>query len=156
MGYNLYIGEAEIDVNMESRCARVRVSCHEVEGAPLNSTGDHSNRIYPSYSQWAEFCRRVGLYEVFYAGQQGGDWWTDDEGKEHEGLIYCHPGATELTEAHYRAFVRASESYQPRAQDVVIEENGEAVDFNRRRLDWLVWWTRWVLDNCQYPTFYNS
>lgn len=34
--------------------------------------------------------------------------------------------------------------------------NDDDAKYDRRRLDWLVWWTRWALDNCKHPTFYNS
>lgn len=149
MGYNLYIGEAVVRSDMEDRRADVVVEVIDGEslGAPLNSTDDHLNRIYPSYSAWAEFCRNVGLTEVFFAGRNpcpAGVWWKGESGKDYEGLIIQHPGCAALTDDHYKAFVVARERYKS-------EE-----EYDLKRLDWLVWWTRWAIDNCKYPSFCNS
>ncbi len=150
MGYNLYIGEAHASVYMEDRYARIDVEGLELPDAPKNSSDDQFNRIFPSYSVWGDFCRDVGLEMVFYAGRSpcpSGVWWKDDEGKDHDGLIVNHPGAAKLTEAHYRAFVAAQTAYCGR---------GGHEECNLKRLNWLIWWTRWALDNCEHPTFYNS
>lgn len=174
MGYNLYIGEAVADVDLAERYARVGVNCMTVEGAPLNSTDDYINRVFPSYSVWAQFAREVGLYELFYAKSE--PWWQDDEGMDYEGLLSRHPGAVKITEGHYRAFVQARERYigrpdrparLPEHEGLVpqestspgrpfLPENLVADEYNVKRLNWLVFWTRWALDNCKYPTFANS
>jgi hypothetical protein len=144
MGYNLYIGEADLHTDIESRWARYGVAVKDGEdlGAPLNSTDNHSNCIYPSYSAWGAFCEEVGLKAVFYAERE--PWWTGESGNQYEGLLSHHPGCAVITEDHYKAFVAATEGYKG------------TDEYHKKRLDWLVWWTRWALDNCQYPSFSNS
>jgi hypothetical protein len=149
MSYSLYIGEAEPEVDYENRSARIVVGCMTVEGAPLNSTDNHENCILPGSSTWSGFAERTGLGHCFFAGRGSYmEWWKDDEGESHYGLIYDHPGAFALTEGHYRAFVKAKEKY---AYPESISDYG----YDMKRLNWLIFWTRWALDNCKYPTFYN-
>ena len=139
MGYTLRIGEAVVESNLEGRSAKVVVDVTSHPDAPLNSSDDHSNQISPSYVVWGEFYRLTGLNDIFLS-----EFW----GGEEYGLLYRHPGAAALTEAHWMAFRKAKGDYlakQAYVDDLVI-----------RRLDWLIWWTRWALDNCKYPTFASS
>lgn len=154
MGYNLYIGEAEVDVIYEERRARIFVAGLELPESPLNSTDVHTNYCWPSYCGWSEFCERVGLTRVFYAGARGcdqlGNFWNDEDGNSYEGILCQHPGAVALTPAHLKAFQKARDSH------FVYDATTEAIVYDNRRLEWLCWWTNWALKNCQYPTFYNS
>ncbi len=153
MGYNLYIGEASVQSDLEERSTRIVVEGKCIDESPLNSNDEHTNGVYPSYTQWTDFTRRTGLYAVFYAGGRGSEaqstpWFKGESGREYDGLLSSHPGAVELTEDHYKAFVAAQQRYIA---------SGDATDpYDAKRLDWLVWWTRWALDNCEYPTFQNS
>ena len=54
-------------------------------------------------------------------------------------LIPDHPGIVTLTEDHYAALARAKTTY----------------GYDAKRLTWLRWWTRWALDHCEWPSFYN-
>lgn len=136
MGFNLGIGEFCVDVFPEERDARLSVENVASDDAPGFSCESHRNWIYPSYSAWAEFARRTGLDDVFYG-----------PGK----LLDMHPGTVELTQEHLDAFQAARDAYCTSHQDIV-----DGVDYNVRRLDWLVWWTKWALEHCKYPTFANS
>lgn len=152
MGFNLSIGEAFVDADLDERWCRIAVKPQEIADAPINSADDQSNCVSPSYTQWHEFCVSVGLVSVFYAGKNDREqpdgrhpWWKDSNGDEHEGLLYSHPGAAALTEDHYKEFFEAR-----------LRHRSGAEEYTGKRLDWLVWWTRWALDNCKYPTFCNS
>jgi hypothetical protein len=148
VGYNLYIGNAEVRADLKERHAHVAVAAKELPESPLNSNDEHTNYVFPSYTQWAEFARNTGLSAVFYGdGGHRAPWFRGASGKEYDGLLSRHPGAVAMTEDHHAAFVAAREDYEPTSEDDV---------YNQRRLDWLVWWTRWALDNCEFPTFYNS
>ena len=133
MGYNLRIGEAVVNSNLEDRYAIVEVAFMNGKdlGAPLDPQGfaEHSNENSPSYIEWSEFAQTVGLYPTFF-GQK-------------TGLIRNHPGCEPLSEQIYDQFKKAQETYKKRSED----------DWNVVRLNWLVWWTRWALDNCKYPSF---
>lgn len=150
MGYTLRIGEFETVVDHKYRHASVTVRLEDGEsiGAPLNSTHDHSNRIMPSYSGWADFCERVGLADVFLRGDAV--LWTGESGETHGPLLWHHPGAAELTADHLVRFRAALDAYAP------VEQSGGGPDYDLRRLEWLVWWTEWSLENCEHPTFANS
>jgi hypothetical protein len=182
MGYNLYIGEANPEIDLEERHTRMGVTVIDGEefGAPINSSQDRSNFCYPSYGVWANFAYDTGLYSVFYAPRcpnshkisygrcgeycelcEGGGrksvWWVP-EGKSkeegQEGLISNRPGCFALTEEHYTSFHTAREAWKGSSEEGRLDENG--IDWVLRRLDWLVFWTRWSLDNCKYPSFANS
>jgi len=184
MGYNLYIGEAEPVIYLEDRIARmgVKVVDGKEMGAPLNSSGDHSNFCYPSYGVWHNFSQQVNLYSLFYAPRcpncaknigfrncpscNGHSIWWIPEGRGadqgQEGLIgQSHPGARALTREHLDAFRKAREEWLSKSPEVRLEgsapdDDGNLVDWVLRRLDWLVWWTEWALANCTHPTFANS
>lgn len=64
------------------------------------------------------------------------------------------PGAQPLTAAHLTAFEAAREQWLLRPDSERLDAEG--IDWVLRRLDWLVWWTRWALEYCTYPTFANS
>ena len=140
MGYNLYIGELTTEINPEpgehiypSLCVE-RNSGLEI-GAPLNSTDNHSNEIWPSYSGWANFCRRSGLYNVFL--------------KQYDGILVQHPGAFVLTNDQLEVFEKARDEYK-------CSGYSEIDVYDKRRLEWLCFWTKWALENCKVPVFANS
>ena len=122
-----------------------------------------------------EVCTGKGLRECANAGKA--HWWVGPDGEERVGLIESHPGAAALEPVHLQAFEEALASYkalsEPRpgmaawlkGRDEERERDpegkgwvmhpGEPVDYHLRRLEWLVWWTRWALENCKHPTFGN-
>jgi len=173
VGYNLYIGEAEVIVHMDERYARMGVKYESSADAPQTTVGDTGNHIYPGHTTWREFCKTVGLYSVFYAPEcptkhhhlhgcptcEGKPLWWKPDGTEHEGLMKDRPGAAPLTEIHLVAFEEARERWLERPEEE-RQEIGGASDTGRdlvlARLDWLVWWTEWALENCDNPTFANS
>lgn len=167
MGYNLTIGEFKVDIVHDERQAYAGAGFPEhkewPEEAPLNSKDDQGNTIFPSYGVWSDFCKCVGLHKLFYAPRNEDDsytasdsWWVGPDGDQYEGLLSQHPGAFELTGAHLTAFEGAKKRYlatpEPRAGLDISSE----IDYNLRRLDWLIFWTKWALEHCEYPTFGNS
>ena len=68
----------------------------------------------------------------------------------HNDLIWSTQYAAPLTEAHCRAFMKARDEYPGRGRWIAVEE------FDAAALDFLVKWTRWALDNCKNPTYYND
>ena len=174
MGHNLYIGEARVILYMEERTARMGVEEAWVDEAPQTTTGETGNRITPGYIMWRKFCREVGLYSVFYAPEcpreEQHDWtnpcavcdstslWWMPDGEEWEGLMHNLPGAAVLTELHHTAFLEAREKWltRPLEERMKLGASMDGRDLVLARIDWLVWWTRWALDNCENPTFAND
>jgi len=181
VGYNIRIGEALPVIYWDDRMARIQAADQDgvALGAPLNTSGDHSNFFYPGYLVWSEFTKQTGLFSVFYAprcpnsttfpcsrykddcpfcgGGRKSVWWVpegQDPSQGQEGLIRSC-GSSKLTEDHYTAFVTARQTWLDLPGEVragaVNAEDGR--DMGLARLDFLVFWTRWALDNCEYPTF---
>lgn len=166
MGYNFYIGEAEPTIYLEDRYACMGVKHVELDEAPVNSSENRSNYCYPGYLVWANFCREVGLWSVFYAPEcpnrhqqvrpcdhrclvcGGGKpvYWIPPgktSKQAREGLLSRdESGAKELIPEHLVAFKAARERWLERPES--------------ERLDWLVFWTEWALENCKYPSFATS
>lgn len=181
MGYNWGIGEAEPEVFLEDRVAymSVRTENGKALGAPLNAGDDYGNWSDPPYLVGYNFIKAMGLYSVFYAPRcpvcddpdrpcrthawESGEcpvchgtslWWVDDEGEEHDGLLDPRSRkCSELTEAHYRAFKKALDDYEALPEEKRAEHTEDGRNNVHRRLQWLVFWTRWALDNCEYPSF---
>jgi len=153
MGFNLGIGEFSYCVEYDERYVSVSCESHSAKGAPLDPTGTDGSRgnwNYPSYTQWRDFSRKVGLEALFYAQTtRGPDRFVGESGGWHDGLLSLHPGAQPLTADHLAAFRHARERWTPAPGD-------DGVCWVLRRLDWLCFWTEWALKNCKHPTFANS
>lgn len=176
MSYSITIGEAFLLPPDESEAAEwphisvgARGATHP--DAPTfpgdDMTGNSSSR-HPSYTAWAEFCREVGLYRMFY-GVEAHE--TRNRGR-NSGLMSAHPGAALLTRAHHAEIVAALDRYRTEHPDArpgwaeCVEDghwlNGpwkpetDGLDGNLARLVWLEWWVRWALDNCRVPTLRNT
>jgi hypothetical protein len=180
MGYTLTIGDLKPEIDYEERSVVPGVEKHSSEDAPLSSSFDYSNTISPSYTTWSSFARETGLIAVFYyaegektAPEDVLKPLTDEDGLPVYGLLRNSPGVVPLNETIYRAFKEARDkwvsTYPPIPVLVVAKDfegirdrypelSGEDVEreLNRRRLEWLVYWTRWALDNTKYPSFGNG
>lgn len=159
MGYNLYIGEFEGTLYPEDRSASLGVEA--ANGGPQTSAPweDTGNEICPSYTAWAQFAKRHGLTAVFFNGGRGQEW---DEDYGNYGLLASHPGASAIGEEELRRFREALKSHGTH-EDVEHwrlsweEQNKIPMEYwDFLRLRWLVYWTEWALENCEYPTFANS
>jgi hypothetical protein len=118
------------------------------ENAPNFNVGDdRCNSRAPSSSVWSEFCREVGLYELFYNESEGllrGDW----------------PGVNPLQAAHLDKIQwaldkrrRTNGGAQPGFDEPNSRSNfRHAVDPQLARLVWLEYWVRWALTNCERPS----
>lgn len=152
MGYDFYIGEAEID----PEDASVIVQRHAEPDAP-SFPGDfltqNGNSRHPSYSGWIEFVHAEGLDEVFYDGKH---------------LRGGHPGTLRLTPkilaAVRKSLAKHRKTGEPGWCDCatcdphLLNREREAhveLDGNLARLLWLEWWIDWALKNCKVPTLYN-
>lgn len=165
MGYTLRIGELEIDFNTDKDCPRIYCSakgvahdCAPAYGEPT----DKENQRWPSYSSWSEFCRFVGLYDLFYGKN------IDRETTRDDALLYEHPGCIPLTEKHrlevnsaYEAFKAkypsATPTYgEPQDDMLSYDEENPVENGQMCRLVWLHYWINWALDNCEQPVFQNT
>lgn len=138
MGYNLYIGELTTEIDPEPGehvYCRFGVITEGDDNSPLNSSDLRLNECWPSYTGWHNFACRAGLEDVFF--------------KEYEGILVQHPGAYVLTKENLDRFETAKKEY--------IDSGDPEIDvWDRRRLDWLCYWTKWALENCKVPVFVNS
>lgn len=149
MGYNLYIGEFDVEVEHEDRRVSATVRIEDPIG-PLNSSDRRDNQCWPSYTAWRNFADEVGLVEVFFGDGRKVPYF--DAGPDHGsifGLLCHHPGCVELLPAHRHAFYEAKLAYEKRPEH-------EQDEYVRLRLEWLTWWSDWALKNCEYPSFANT
>jgi len=150
MCYNLSIGEAEAIIDYDELYARFSVISVDGKdlGAPIDPQGfgSHENENSPGYISWHDFASETGLNSVFYANGAQIPYWTDSAGNKRDGILRQHPGCVALDDQIYEKFKEAQESYVKKSED----------DWNVVRLNWLVWWTKWALENCKYPAFANS
>lgn len=142
MGYNFSIGElvilgphGDIGEMLQMMFGVYAITKGKKIGAPLNSSDTYCNSIYPSYTAWSNFCHRTNLYDVFFS--------------DNHGLINEHPGASLLGDNHLELFEFARNNYN---ENISIDE----YLYDKRRLNWLYFWTKWAIDNCKKPVFVNS
>ncbi len=110
-------------------------------------TGSGNDRR-PSYTVWSDFCKSVGLYDLFY----------DARGNLHAG----HPGCVGIDADFAEEVASALRRYQAKATlppgfESDRSYNGPPIfDYHLARLIWLDWWVRWALENCETPAIENT
>jgi len=164
MGYNLSIGQAEMEFNKEYSHLSIDVQYISLPEAPaFGEPTDNSNQRWPSYSVWRSFTKSVGLEDLFFDKEFEGN-------NGEQCLIREHPGFTVITDYHkgeidkaYADFYKNNPSckagYSPLLDDTLgIYEDNEWPECNNQavRLEWLKFWVDWSLDNCEIPIFKNT
>jgi hypothetical protein len=161
MGYTIYIGNAELrgDWYQDSDPYAAWVvttvrneNCEwpEVTGANFRS---------PSYTAWRDFCDKWGLASMFYA--------------KHSGLLHHHPGCMPLNAEHLALVEQALAKFDatfpnalPRWCEcaacvgpfgaVKDEQHEPLASGDKARLEWLRYWIKWALENCERPSVSNT
>ena len=115
---------------------------------PGDEMTGNGNARSPSYSVWSDFCKDVGIYEVFY--YQSGH------------LIAGHPGCAGITPEMVDVVAgalkgrMAKASLPPGFESEWGYDGPPNYDYNLARLIWLEWWMRWAIANCETPAIENT
>ncbi len=136
MGYDFTIGEAAIREPPVEECdeeATLRV--HVAETVRDENAPQGWNRLSCGYGWWTDAMRECGLDDIAV---------TRGRLDPPSLLLPYHPGAARLTRNHLARFEAAH-------QEALRRNCGAAIETTA----WLVWWTRWALDNCKIPTLAN-
>lgn len=170
MSYDIYIGEPtlvtpekedieeygdnNIDVRVERMehpeapdwpCARKLSKDRKCPYNELICGGDmseKSNGRHPGYSQFYEFIKMTGLYDLFF-----GD----------SGLMSTHPGCYLIQKKDLALIRQAREMWERAHPDSVPGWCGrEGNDAVLARLIWYEWWFDYALKNCKVPAIYNT
>lgn len=150
MGYIIKIGNAVVHSNKDyfpELCSRWRVEDVEIKAAPaFHDPPDYTNSICPSYSEWDSFCRKVGLYDLFF--------------KEYEGFLSYHPGCMGITTEDLEVVFTALKNHKKSGEPGFCKKGCSGVcekhDGALATLIWLEWWMRWAIKNCETPAVGNS
>lgn len=176
MGYTLSVGEAVIDWNEDLVRIEVRHETHDNAPAFSEPT-DFTNSRWPSYSSWANFCRDVGLTDVMLNRRNGGVGEFEYKGKWLYPLMPEHPGVAPVSKHHLEYIEEKAAAYRAAHPDHIAQyppPKPEAkpvcgdlyrdcdyvedprYDGNLCRLEWLLYWMRWAVENCDKPVFVNT
>jgi hypothetical protein len=147
MGYNITIGNAVPDFSKEDgelyACWVVEETANKDAPRFIGDEWTEQRNIrLPSYTAWSEFCKKVGLYDLFF--------------KQYEGLFRQHPGCVMITQEIYQEVFNALEEYQKHAKRPPGYDDFGNYDYDLARLMWLEYWMKWALENCETPAIYNS
>jgi hypothetical protein len=156
MGYTITIGNAVPEHHKDDfpiLSASWEVQGQVLENAPTfendGMTGASNSRS-PSYTDWADFCRATGLYELFF-GKEG-----------DEGLMAHHPDCKGITQYDVDIVTASLKKYQAKATLPAGFEkhdytgNEQNYDYHLARLIWLEFWMRWAIANCETPALENT
>lgn len=148
MGYNLIIGELEIEKNpddgLDSDCLCFSAKGIYLDNAPaFGEPTDYTNQRWPSYTAWSDFARDSGLYDVLF----------DQQGRS---LVGGHPGVRLVTEGLCNAVKNALEQRKLKYPESIAQFEGEHSDSVLCRLIWLDFWLDWACKNCETPVLANS
>lgn len=171
MGFSFSIGEAGIEWSDD--CVRIVVAKRERhDSAPaFGEPTDFTNERWPSYTAWASTCEALGIKDVMSDE-------VEFDGGYLAPLIPEHPGAAPLTAGHLKYLTQKVEAYKvanpthiaqyppPKAGAQPLFEGGniyreEDYDEDPKydavlcRAEWLLYWVKWAVENCQQPVFVN-
>ena len=161
MGYSLSIGEAVIDWNEE----RVSIDCEIVrldEAPAFGEITDYESQRWPSYTAWAKAMRELGLTDLMFDERNGGIGEFEWEGEWVYPLIQNHPGAAPITKAHVEVVAAKLKAYKEANPTHVAKypprgcEDDPTYDGYLCRGEWLLFWLKWAVENCEKPVFVNS
>lgn len=140
MGYCIEIGEAVL-VAPEDPGGPVRIGVDAISseraremGAPLNSSENHRNVYCPSCSSFSAFVKRHGF-----------DGAAQVLGDGHSGNVALTEDDVERWRVALASFVAVHGWHGHRKHE------SELVYWDRRRLKWWAFWTRWAFENCKIP-----
>lgn len=154
MGYTFTIGNAvpKFDNSsfpyLSARWKVERTSHIDAPTFPGDGMTGNGNDRSPSYTVWLDFCRSVGLYDLFY----------DPRGHLHAG----HPGCIGINADFAQAVRVARLKYEAKATLPPGFESDWAYDgpanfdYHLARLIWLDWWVQWAVANCETPAIENT
>lgn len=156
MGYSLTIGDLAVEYSQDIECCSIVAKGFKNDDAPaFDEPTDFESRRWPSYTAWTDFCKFVGLHELFF--------------NKHNGIMAHHPNCVPLSQRHKKeidsAYIKFKEKY-PKAKagyspkinfEKKIYEDSEWPKENNWlcRLEWLKYWVDWALANCKRPVFEN-
>lgn len=160
MGYTFIIGNAEPYHSKEDGILSAGWAVKEIEhyDAPVfpnDGVTGKGNARRPSYSVWHDFCREVGIYNLFY----------DDRGH----LLCGHPGCMMISNEDLGIVRSARERWQAKAalppgfsgfpiftgEGAWVYPDDGKYDGTLARILWLEWWMAWALENCETPAICN-
>lgn len=159
MGYNLYIGEKHVEIydeGTEDECTRVTADGQYHDDSPaFGEPTDFTNTRWPSYSAWADFARKSGLWGFLFEDARG-------------NIRGGHPGYFDLTAADVVTVSKAlhiARKRYPEAAKLVDEgwkytsmmDDEPVKGFGLvSRATWLHYWVKWAVENCKNPVFANT
>lgn len=132
MGYDIYIGNAEI-APIESNSTVYSCVVKEIFLDDAPTLTNKSNVLLVGYWHWEDFCKEVGLEEFFFL-----------PGK---GLMVNTWDAVILKKSHLETIQQTL---------VRWKEKHHEPNTTQYILIWLEFWVRWALENCERPAIYNS
>ena len=162
MGYNLTIGEAEIEHNKDFCRIDARIETHEDAPSHCKYTKNGNCRSV-GYSAWSAFCKKADITTLFYGGgwQYPGYAPCPDGFHRETCLLAEHPGAQPITKADADYVSKKLEEYRAKNPNSIAGfwdegnvDNGK--DYILARFLWLDFWMRWAVENCENPVFANS
>jgi hypothetical protein len=117
---------------------------------------DYTNDRWPGYGAWHEVCDALGIVFMMFNKRNGGSYWEFEyEGECAPVLIAEHPGASPITKTHLLVLENAVDNYR-RKNPNAIAGYGDGKDTVLPRAEWLLYWVRWSLENCEKPVFVKS
>lgn len=145
--YTICIGNAMIEQNLDGIQLLAEwvvdvVTNDRAPEFPNDQLTGKSNVRMSGYSAWEDFCKKTGLYRLFY-----GD----------EGLI-AHPGCAKINKGHVSAVrIALLQRHEHRLKNGIVLRPGFGAenDYTLARLLWLEYWMTWAVENCEIPAIEN-
>lgn len=155
MGYRFTVGEAEL--RSEPSEQRVWISAKVVyrDDTPFEREECRANWIEAGYGWFANWCKRVGLSELFF----GGGWNPtlreyDECVSEFHREQPLNKGLGQpamLCEGDLKLVREARIAWERHVDPRLVSFQTELDALDYAYLVWFEWWFAWALENCQTP-----
>jgi hypothetical protein len=170
MGYNLTIGEAAFEVDkvgdnsytetLDDEFIRVVAKPVKLDNAPAaGEPTDYTNERWPSYTQWHDFAKKVGLMDVLFQYNEVRGYYDIRGG--HSGFFAITPAFKAEIDKAVKNWLKKYPDAKPEYVEEYTGGDSRFPEYVERhammvRLHWLQFWTDWALENCECPIFVNT
>lgn len=172
MGYTIIIGERVDHIEEEEVYAIAEEVALEIDRESGFEKEHYCNSRHPSYTQWDEFCEKLGIKYLMFGEQNLGQFYSGIHNQYLPSLIRPTGSFTPINSKHLevidfkvREYKKKFPDHLPRypllkpGREPSLDPNDYETDPKYDgvlvRAEWLLFWVRWSLNNCTRPIFYH-
>ena len=157
MGYSISIGNLIIETDEDEEGYEhysAELVRHD-EAPAYGEPTDFENQRWPSYGSWFDSMKTLGLVDLIFNVRNKGAGFITVDGVDYPPLLESHPGYMEIKKQHLEYLEDKLNKYRLLNLNAVAGF-GDNQDGALARGEWLLYWVKWAVENCEKPTLVNT